>query len=165
LSQLAGSFGYEQAHLPVPSMVAQCDRGAICRPDSAMRTQDQKLRIQQVRGAPAHPGVLGHPKKISGGLSHQHFGRDRKLTFRAARVGFDPVEYGGTALQHLVQGNGCVWAIRHAYFSISAAASACCRLGESWRKNESPEAQINDSDISRYPAFAFPVTACSQPTN
>ena len=101
--QLARGLGDEQTHLPVAGVKSQRDGFAVFRAQTAVRAQDQKLRIEQPRRIPSHAGILRQAEEIAGGLGEQHLRRERQRARGTCRVRGDAQNLGAAILQNRVQ--------------------------------------------------------------
>ena len=63
-------------------VIAEGDGGAIGRPHSSLRADDQILLPQQVLRLPAHAGRLGEAKQVAAGPGFEDFIRQRQFPAR-----------------------------------------------------------------------------------
>ena len=70
--QLTRGFRNQQADLPMTGVEAESDRIAVLGAQSAVRAEDEKLRVEQATWIPAHARILGQSEEISGWLGEQH---------------------------------------------------------------------------------------------
>ena len=76
--QLLGRRADEQAHLPVPGVVAQRDRLAGRAAEPAHRAEDQERLAADLLGRPAHARILGQAEQVPGRPFAEHRVRQRQ---------------------------------------------------------------------------------------
>ncbi len=92
LPQLQGRGLDEQADFPVPGVVAQRDRFAVRRAQSALGADDEELFAADFTRIPPHPGVLAQAEDVAARPLAEHPGRERQASGRPGRFGFELIK-------------------------------------------------------------------------
>jgi hypothetical protein len=107
IAKFAGGLGYQESHLPMAGVEAKSDGRSVLRAHSTMSAEDQKLRVEQSRRIPTHPGTLTQSKKIARGLRQQHLRSDGEHSFRPWGVSFRLREEVGRTIKDLLGSDHC----------------------------------------------------------
>jgi hypothetical protein len=84
--QLASGFGNKCADLPMASVKAKGDGGAVFGAKAAVSAEDEDLGAEDAGGVPPHADVLAEAEEISRGLGKEHLGADGENARRAGGV-------------------------------------------------------------------------------
>src|SRR5665213_384331 len=82
-SQFFSGLFHQQAHFPMPCVIAERDSRAVRAPDSSVGAQDQDFLTPQLCRIPPHPRVLRPAEQIARWPFEQHLCRDGHAALRA----------------------------------------------------------------------------------